>query len=117
MTTKVKVGHTPGPWHYDGPFVEGGTPTAIMNATERTQVASVRVHEWSILGESETISYEVADANARLIAAAPEMLTALEDVQDLAVKMANGLDMNTDEAFDEIIGVVSEAIRKAKGEL
>lgn len=58
-------GHTPGPWEAKGCAVEGpGTPTGRQTiiAVSRTQ----------------NVSVAVAEANARLIAAAPDMLAALE---------------------------------------
>ena len=67
MTTTTVATHTPGPWRtdglYDGPRVYVAGPDDITvarcNHAERTN--------------------EQAEANARLIAAAPELLAALRD--------------------------------------
>lgn len=82
-------GHTPGPWVIDSGerlrVIAEGTPWSIAECTHRSDVG---------LGERV--------ANARLIAAAPEMLEALERVADLYPD-------------HDYLGKVYDAIDKAKG--
>lgn len=65
MATK----HTPGPWQY---AFEGGTVAFIVEA-DGTTVAKVSVTE-------NSTAHTALSANARLIAAAPDLLEALADL-------------------------------------
>jgi hypothetical protein len=60
--------HTPGPWIYDAQCID-----PIIIATEDRETGLARVQSWS-----GTPSGEECIANARLIAAAPELLQALK---------------------------------------
>jgi hypothetical protein len=57
--------HTPGPWGVDDPHL-------VWAESVGEYVATTRVEGW------ETLSREQVEANARLIAAAPELLEALK---------------------------------------
>ena len=61
--------HTPGPWTVT-PTLTG---TLSINKTENVPIATVGGAGWH-LGK------ETAEANARLIAAAPDLLAALEEI-------------------------------------
>jgi hypothetical protein len=92
----MKTKHTPGPW--------GFTPTATLND------APCR---WEILGAGGVIAEtndSTTDANARLISAAPDMLSALET---LASRMSENADGR--ELYGDWIAIAEEAINKAKG--
>lgn len=65
MTTNTQ--HTPGPW-----VTEHGVPD-VMTADRKILLAEVMV---------DPCGFEEAQANARLIAAAPALLEALENVTD-----------------------------------
>lgn len=96
-----KPKHTPGPWTVD-------RPSAPKYATG-INADGFQVVLWLPDPEKSSKTREELDANARLIAAAPEMLEALELVyRDL---IANG-----ENADAEQLTVVKTAIRKAKGE-
>lgn len=83
--------HTPGPWAVDGHFVVRGDGTALCDV-------------WA----SRPIPNAEAEANARLIASAPDLLEALEAlVWDRDVR---------DVATHHDIGRARAAIAKAKGE-
>ena len=67
------MNHTPGPWHVERPFKEKGTYIAH---TESTALIA-RVYEGNtIVGKTLP---DQGQANARLIAAAPELLIALQE--------------------------------------
>ena len=72
--------HTKGPWKYDG--IIGGAPGAIMHGT--TQIAHALLNR-KIYSHEIEITADEASANAKLIAAAPELLeAALSVLYDLA---------------------------------
>lgn len=80
MTATKTATHTPGPWTYGG--TSAGTPTAIMHPDGRTQIALAMVCHGQLSAEIDT---DEADANARLIAAAPAMRDALELIRSGAI--------------------------------
>ena len=90
-------GHTPGPWK--APLIGGDHGTTGLVWAEERVVATVSSGEESI--ERQT-------ANAHLIAAAPDMLAALEQIA------LNGPYMGTRASFMQTIA--EHAIAKAKGQ-
>ena len=90
MTTK----HTPGPWTHHP------EDNIILDASGR------RLIEWQ--ARSVSVSVEERDANARLIAAAPELLEALEVVLHLCTVIGAPDGPALDMARD--------ALAKARGE-
>jgi hypothetical protein len=94
--------HTPGPWKgfSPGPY--------IVAATGKRVIAYCGVSEIGNIDMDENF------ANIRLIAAAPEMLEALEDVESKIVDYeAKRINWRP----DDFLFRVRAAIRKAKGEL
>jgi hypothetical protein len=81
--------HTPGPWEYvpstehHGPYVESSVGGTICDCYVMSNPSAPSVRNG---GDSKPISFfhEMADPNARLIAAAPEMLEALRAVVSVA---------------------------------
>lgn len=71
--------HTPGPWHFSE-NLRGGA-FEIREPDSDAIIADIvdGAHVSSDDGDPE-IDWETQEANARLIAAAPELLAALEDV-------------------------------------
>jgi hypothetical protein len=63
--------HTPGPWHHSRLRSAGPAPGCCIGAENNSNVALVH-HEALDRGRQETL------ANARLIAAAPDLLATLE---------------------------------------
>jgi hypothetical protein len=90
--------HTPGPWFNEG--------TKVF-----TKQLAYYVAETQIEGKSYTKQGNEAEANARLIGAAPELLEALE-----AVFQARAPSFNFDFSSAPDMQKVADAIRKAKGE-
>lgn len=72
--------HTPGPWHFDAPYVEDPTGTRVASITGRPE----------------------ASANGRLTAAAPELLEALQFVMS-----AHGEQLH--DAFDAANAAITKA--------
>ncbi len=66
--------HTPGPWSLEknsnGVVIGGG-------AEQHTSIFKVLYKKPEILGDSKTLAWQEFEANAKLIAAAPELLEAL----------------------------------------
>lgn len=70
MRTKEKAGHTQGPWKVDGVWGNTGFRIATSaSANENLHIAGV-----------DGRGYEQNEANARLIAAAPELLKAAKEM-------------------------------------
>lgn len=77
--------HTPGPWQTDRNNVHSGQIATVHHCLNNDWVEI-----WSPDAFAET--EEMQEANARLIAAAPELLDALEDLvsfMNLAPELAN----------------------------
>ena len=67
MSTETQVGHTPGPWRLK-------ELREIVSEASNRHIAKVTFPAFGFVG------YDEADANARLIAVAPEMLDALREL-------------------------------------
>jgi hypothetical protein len=96
MTTQ----HTPGPWAHDG----YGNITGMENDPEIGCVGKVGVA--SIYLRTAAYRYE---ANARLIAAAPDLLSVLKELQESAAYWSE---------YDVPLGIVERinaAVAKAEG--
>ena len=100
--------HTEGPWK-----VDGKTELCITNVHDRSKY----VGSASIMGSKDNCKelYEEAKANARLMAAAPELLEALEAIQKHWNYEGNAYGM--DDELLPIMKKAKQAIAKAKGEL
>lgn len=97
------AGYTKGPWELDGESLRGGSYTAI-NGEGWDELATVVTR---MRGNAEDNPEGVA--NARLIAAAPELLEALELARDhLEVSNYEG-----DE--DELLAKIDALLARAKG--
>ena len=98
--------HTPGPWELDcsglGAWIMAGGPDGLHVAT----IPIARDGDWS-------------DANARLIAAAPDMLAALKHIlaaDEAAMKeLAKMGSDQFDTSHGSSIGLARAAIAKAEG--
>lgn len=89
-------GHTPGPWSFRG--CDGGW--AIDFNEDQEQV----------------VDFVYEEADARLIAAAPDLLEALEDLAD---DISDRFDMespSTNPGMKHAVGAARAAISKARGE-
>ncbi len=84
--------HTPGPWHVDAQYICRADGVAIADV-------------W----QSMEVSGEDTEANARLIAAAPDLLTALEEL----LPYVTGSMRST---TDPLVEAARAAIAAARGE-
>lgn len=102
--------HTPGPWTESS---DGKIPVAIANLERKVGIAIVE----SGLGHGPVDFREVA-ANARLIAAAPELLVLLQDVgQWLEAGLSRGqISRGTANRDGDLVSQIRSVIAKAKGE-
>lgn len=92
------IKHTPGPWYYAG--LAGDHDFGIYPESTGRDIALVR---------------DFNEANARLIAAAPDMLAALENARNVLAGLACG-DLTRIHRSSPTLEEVREAIRKATGE-
>ena len=99
--------HTPGPWKA---FPDNGNLVRNVAGGGGT-VAHVQGHP----AKYQTVKdyHEIVEANARLIAAAPELLEALEELIDQCIHAEGSMDYNYGK-FE--LERAEKAIAKAKGE-
>lgn len=98
--------HTPGPWVTDNSVLRGS-----INRLDEPRRHIALTSDW----EKEKGDREQNEANARLIAAAPELLEALEDVMsDLFYQIASHHDERTARNYPSLVDARA-AIAKAKG--
>jgi hypothetical protein len=102
MTTK----HTPGPWEIDGEYVQqvGQTGLAICD-----------VMNMDVGGDKGWHSGPVTQANKHLIAAAPDLLEALEDLKSELV-LSNVDQDYVESHFRPCLNKAAAAIAKATGD-
>lgn len=99
--------HTPGPWEARGKaIVARGSP-------RRNNAYNGRICNVQGAGEGDNKINATAKANARLIAAAPQMLEALEAAYDHICPDGDPLDARE----FEVCGKIEAAIAAAKGEI
>lgn len=109
MDTETKTTHTPGPWIHRTRARDGHAD--IIEDSKRRGFVQVGVP----VAESPILDYpheNTQTANARLIAAAPELLEALETCEG---NISSLLASNHPAVFGEWLKVVRAAIAKAKG--
>lgn len=103
MTTPNKTQHTPGPWFADGHYICSAEPDIYAR-----QIAVTC--DDGITGNSERI------ANARLIAAAPELLEALNGLfEQCSMIHKQWGDGDNTRAADAAIAAGRAAIARAEG--
>ena len=103
MKTKEKQTHTPGPWRFDEKQIHGDV---MAFDPERSRAVCVaQIHNERTAGTPN----EQARANARLIAAAPELLAELKKALEFVVATHGG------ENDGDIQEDIRAAIQKAEG--
>lgn len=104
MNTK-KAKHTPGPWAADD--LEDGGVFVFEKGGGNLTIAD--------LNADRSFGFEQIQANARLIAAAPELLAALETISE-SVNSKNHSTKNIYDTFAAIADTARAAIAAAKGD-
>lgn len=100
MKTTTKSQHTPGPWK-----VTGGE-TSFYPMAVRSEVSQIcEFHTWDVQKE----------ANARLIAAAPDLLEALKAAQNWLREYHLSMDSPIDDGLFDLDDTIQQAIAKAEG--
>lgn len=94
--------HTPGPWKNPRPTISGDS-LYIADKTGNWDIATVKI--------SHAPSPEQAAANAQIIAAAPELLAALQTIAAQSV----GADWTAEQAIEFCKEHARAAIAKIKG--
>jgi len=87
--------HTPGPWNWHGPYMAGGFKVTALDHNDVTMM--------DIYVKAETAAE--AQANARLIAAAPDLLEALRKIASCESRFPG-----------DVVDIARAAIAKATGE-
>lgn len=121
MKTEIKAAHTPGPWTFEPEgFAKGGTlkqsydgrSSGYVRTADRKAVARVmNLHGW-----------EAQQANARLIAAAPDLLMALKEALEFVAYATARLKYQSAgkefepnrESAEGTLGRMEQAIAKAE---
>lgn len=91
--------HTPGPWKVIDRALNGGEGVSIEAENGYTEVCKVNK------------SYHSRTANARLIAAAPELLEALKEAENWLAEYEDG----PDSGLQGLLAQARAAIAKAEG--
>jgi hypothetical protein len=86
LTTDEVVKHTPGPWHWDSDPVKNDPTGRIRYRVCATGKTVTQVYYSSFEGGPTN-----AEADARLIAAAPALLDALKDLIEWQDEMKNAV--------------------------
>jgi hypothetical protein len=99
--------HTPGPWHYAG-------LGEVFARGERKVICNTKMAYEEHLTDGDPVACANWDANARLIAAAPDLLAALEKI----AFMTNSPDSPPDptSVWIDLHGIAKAALAKAQGE-
>jgi hypothetical protein len=101
--------HTPGPWSihpgaFNGARIDGPNGRGVAHATQRDPHPTF----------GEGITQQEADANARLIAAAPDLLEALQEATARsAARLAEVPGAKRTEDFEALFQKCLDAIKKA----
>ena len=108
MENKTK--HTPGPWVYR-PNKDDNW--GVVRSADGLPVAQACVGRWSKdFDTHRTNNTDPGEANARLIASAPELLAALEAIIDTCNKIDVGVGPN----FERPLYLAIKSVAKAKSE-
>lgn len=103
----MEAKHTPGPWFNNPDWQEDdGEAGAIIRQNSPDEIICPEV--W---GQD----MNQRDANARLIAAAPDLLAVLENIRGDCLSALDGTWDCSDDGFEAILTAVETVIAKAKG--
>ena len=105
--------HTPGPW-----LIQGKTVYALMHHGWRKGVEQLKNRFYASVYVDRECDEKEAEANVRLIAAAPDLLEALKIASDWMVKVGPNAETGTPDWHQhcEDLIRIGDAIEKATGE-
>jgi hypothetical protein len=108
--------HTKGPWRFiiddtGGPW--SGWPLSICPVGDDDRTVVRTGGQWPYEWDAHTSQAE-AVANARLIAAAPELLEALKRARDDVISLLNGRGCEAEGAEEDWVGHIDAAIARAE---
>jgi hypothetical protein len=107
--TERAIGHTPGPWRVD-----------LNQYDNEYRVYADGEEKCPVINSLFKAKGEIGLANARLIAAAPDLLEALEDAarhfENIAYEIKRGNVSNAAEIAKNNVRYAKEAIAKAEGQ-
>ena len=99
----MKTQHTPGPWQCG--FLHAGSEDPN------------EAHFWLRSNDREISKLTEIESNARLIAAAPDLLAALDGVMDLLDRAASNASGNLEHfTVSPLVAAAHAAVAKARGE-
>jgi len=115
--TMSEAKHTPGPWDFDGRVpkhtgkTDKGVPFAWINLDAPGHLGGMRITTHA------SMSVEEVEANARLTAAAPDLLRATQDASDFIDRNLKFGEMDAECKVDltEALKRINAAIQKATG--
>ena len=114
MKTAEKASHTPGPWREYAPEIWNDDHTALVADENYRTIEAGHGYLHDDIGFAVTGFIRPVDA--ALLAAAPEMLQALEAIVDALFEF-DLTEPQPEQALDHMVEIAKAAIRKAKGEL
>jgi hypothetical protein len=105
--------HTPGPWATEASINTDASDLVIVTKDYEYRIADTYVPSHH---DGMAVPIEEAEANARLIAAAPELLIALDRILRAHESGNNGAVMGEVTLCEFFVDTARAAIAKAKGE-
>jgi hypothetical protein len=109
------MSHTPGPWEVETHANGCVFVTRPHASASRGDVADLYHTVLDVNSRQKIITKQNAEANAHLIAAAPDMFRELVAARTIVEKWCH-YQGNTPELFDQFLTPIDAAISKAKGE-
>lgn len=109
--------HTPGPWVAESSVDEWGVSVIASNETGRiSNPTRGQVCHVSVVAGASGDDADLAQANARLIAAAPEMKEALEGARGAILGLLHGRGCEAEGSDEDWVKFIDAALAKANGE-
>lgn len=105
--------HTPGPW-----LIRGNGSVAIMGPRSHTDAhGRTETYQGEVAWTRHVGSEETRKANAHLIAAAPDMVRALQKMRDIIRSLQPAMNVMAREVMDDIVREqIDPALSKALGQ-
>jgi hypothetical protein len=104
--SEFTISYTPGPWDYDMDFIVASDPSGVHSDIYIAEIAYTD-------DEGRIASPEQQDANRRLIAAAPDLLEALDyllqQTVDMDLKYGIGLSQGEEDARTKALAAIAKS--------